>query len=167
MLYKALIDRIFGNNFPANAENATSKGATSVVSWKRYPNLAEWLVKFLKLDVSTSWRSLNARSPGEPHTEVIFLVLEITHRAGPPPGYHELARSAIIRYLGSSIWLIRTMAARAFASVVQERDGIQELRLLYDTSCLSQNELHGRLLAVKQIIDALLAYETIPTGEYA
>ncbi|KAI9792195.1 MAG: hypothetical protein M1816_002735 [Peltula sp. TS41687] len=160
MLYKALIDRIFGNNVPEGAEAGHLTKSTSRMSYGRAPEIAELLPRLLRTD-----SSLNEADPVDPASslsvEAIFPALELFRRAGPPPGRYDLARDAITYHLGSQVWLVRAMAARTFNSFVQDRDGIEEINRLFQSSYLSHNELHGRLLAVKYILETILVDDDV------
>lgn len=165
MLYKALIGRMFGNNTPEVAETGHSTSSIARMSYDKVPELAGLLPRLLKLGSSISQDDSIGPAPGL-SVEAIFPALELIRRAGPPPGMYDLARGAVAYHLGSKVWLVRAMASRTFSSLAHEEDGVEEISLLFQLSCLSQNELHGRLLAVKHISETILMDAELSTSKF-
>lgn len=164
MLYKALIDRIFGNNAPEGVETGHLTRSTSRMSYDRAPDIVKLLPRLLNTRSSLN-QDGSEGSTSRLSVEAIFPALELFRRAGPPPGRYELARDVVTYHLGSKVWLVRAMAARTFNSLVQDTDGIEEINCLFQSSYLSQNELHGRLLAVKHMLEMILVDDELSSSK--
>ena len=154
MLLRALVDRLFGTN-ESTKQEVDGPTQSSKLSWDRYPQLPFLLISMLEPGKTES------NGPGlavssEHSTESIHAVLpalEIVRRAGVPNKHGQIFRSLINLHMASRIWHVRHLAARAFLTLVNANQWVVEALRLLQPTWKSQNELHGRLLAVKYCLD--------------
>ncbi|AET38397.1 tRNA methylation protein TRM732 Ecym_2688 [Eremothecium cymbalariae DBVPG len=157
MLFTALQNRLFGK---------IGKNTSARLFFTRYKGIREILLKKLQESVDITSRPSTSRSitstvnslivqSEQSEIESIFLVLTTLSRLKPTPGYDGLDafKLEILKCLENRNWKIREMAARALPALIEEPYQ-QSLSLLDNRKCSvrHQNRLHGRLLAVKQLV---------------
>ncbi|KAG0637894.1 putative death-receptor fusion protein-domain-containing protein [Tuber brumale] len=136
MLFTALVNRIFGKRMT---------GTVGIKDFlERYPEVASVLL-----------RSLNGESDTK-CVEQLYPALSLIARLQPSEGFDASAiEPAVIRCLSSRFWKIRAMAARSYSTLVSARHVIEVIdKLLRDAGeSRKQNFVHGRLCAVKVLLD--------------
>ncbi|CDO92434.1 unnamed protein product [Kluyveromyces dobzhanskii CBS 2104] len=155
MLFTALQNRLFGK---------AGRTMSARLFFTRFKGIREVLLESLKNSINSAALIPNIRESSEnfepereenANIESIFLVFTILGRLKPTLMYDGLDEfeSEIIKGLECPNWKIRELAARTFASSVQDpKKRILELlgHLVGDSRC--QNRMHGYLLAVKEAI---------------
>lgn len=167
MLYKALIDRIFGTSEPDTSGNYSQTKHLSKFSWGKYPKLARILIKLLERGLPTNRHTSGAQKESHARTssvEIVFPALEIVRRAGPPPGQHDSVYRVVFKHLSSNIWLVRAMAGRTLCVITAERNLLEQISLLLGRPQESQNLLHGTLLTAKNMVQRLVQLSTFSSG---
>lgn len=137
MLFRSLIDRLLGSFELNNLSNEyTSK--SSRLSYKRYPGILDMMQSILKSSLERLDRAA---------TEGLFPVLDLLRRKPPSGPERQVFQRIILRAAGSPQWHVRTMAARAFASLGEADTALQQsLEIIFRDGNLSHNVVHGRLL---------------------
>ena len=116
ILIRSLIDCIFGTNESKSSMEIGWDGETTRIPWHKYEGLPDVLVKLLKMGQTPSTGLLGE---GKDTAQAIFPALDIIRRAGPPEGYMDELYDAVAWYLGSNLWHVREMAARALCSFLK------------------------------------------------
>ena len=153
MLFRALLDRLFGTN---DSQNWTEEAdyRTARFSYDKFPNLLGIVERLLHRKVSPSANlpdSLNS-SMGGISPEAVFPALHILQRAPPPPEQIATFRNLTLELLSSPQWHVRDMAARTYARLVAKDPPEQTIQTLLEVDLTRHNRLHGNLLAVQHII---------------
>ncbi|KAI9815450.1 MAG: hypothetical protein M1827_002584 [Pycnora praestabilis] len=152
MLFRALMDRIFGTNQIFAAEDSSSGKKASKFSPDRYPTLNGLIATMLeRSDPATFAPCPDGRMSVDRSSalvEAIFPALEIAQRVGLV-GENSQIRPLILRQLANENWLVRTMAARTASSMIPVKGVKDEMAQLFDEELLPHNLLHGRLLYIK------------------
>ena len=139
MLLRSLINRLLGAQGVEDEVNSYIS-LSSKLNYQHYPGLLMLMQTMLESIQEGSERII---------TEAIFPVLDLLRRAPPPSVERERFQKLVLKASSSSKWHVRTMAARAFASIaVGYASSDQVLESLLWTQDLSENVLHGRLLCV-------------------
>lgn len=129
-------------------------GKAAKIHYRRYPVLPVVLLNLLR-----SGRGAMEPSTGTIAAEAVFPALDIIRRAGPPETTRDELYHLISEYLGSSVWHVREMAARALCSFLLHQEWVQALRGIIKTAGESRasqaNRLHGVLLTIKYVFDRL------------
>lgn len=136
MLFTALVNRLFGKRMTGTIEIRDFL--------ERYPEVASVLL-----------RSLNGE-PGIEGVEQLYPALSLIARLEPSEEFDVGAiEPAVMRCLSSRFWKIREMAARSYSTLVSARHVIEVIdQLLGDAEeSKKQNFVHGRLCAVKALLD--------------
>ncbi|KAI9795321.1 MAG: hypothetical protein M1833_007233 [Piccolia ochrophora] len=155
MLFRALIDRIFGTNEAENMTKPTQQLQSSRMSYARFPNLADLLLELLDAHEEAATAD-NQSHASDSIVESVFPSLEILKRAQPPGEIYQKVQSQIVHHLGSKVWLVRDMSARAYASLVPPKDASEHIRFLLEHQATAQNLCHGILVAVMHICKSTL-----------
>jgi len=136
MLFTALVNRLFGKRMT---------GTIGIKDFfERCPEVASVLL-----------RSLNGES-GVEGVEQLYPALSLIARLEPSEGFDVSGiEPAVMRCLSSRFWKIREMAARSYSTLVSARHMIEVIdQLLRDAEeSQKQNFVHGRLCAVKALLD--------------
>lgn len=117
------------------------------LSYSKYPSLPGVLLSLLK----TGEESLELSSQSG-KAEAVFPALDIIRRAGPPEQHREELYGYVEEYLGSHLWHVREIAARALCSFLLRDGWVAALREVLSRSRDGANRLHGALLAVKFVL---------------
>ncbi|CUS11994.1 unnamed protein product [Tuber aestivum] len=136
MLFTALVNRLFGKRMTGTLEIRDFH--------QRYPEVAAVLL-----------RSLNGES-GVESVEQLYPALSLIARLGPSDGFDVGGiEPAVMRCLSSRFWKIREMAARSYSTLVSAGHVIEVIdQLLQDAEkSRKQNFVHGRLCAIKALLD--------------
>lgn len=99
-------------------------------------------------------------STGTIAAESVFPALDIIRRAGPPEELRDELFSLVAEYLGSSVWHVRDMAARALCSFMLHGGWIDALTAVVygqdqGVALKRSNNLHGALLTIKFVFERL------------
>lgn len=161
MLFRALIDRLFGTNDRPNGKEAPNQSASFKLPYDKYPNLEPLIVRLLGghslVDASKQPHDLDL-SASVP-AELVFPALDILRRAGRPNQENTIIDRLVFIHLGSKIWNVRELAARTFCSVAPERQYITILAELLKPYRRSGNSWHGVLLTMKFSVEMHFRYE--------
>ena len=145
MLFRALVDRIFGTNDSRGTVAHADPQRSSRISYADYPNLSESVMRLLCID--------GERESSSPVTiELVFPALDIILRASPPQHLQNLIRKAVFDHLGSKVWHVRDLASRAYTSLVSAAEACGEIRSLLQYPGKDQNFVHGALLSIKNLM---------------
>ena len=132
-------------------------------------NLVEFLLNRVDLSVETEpvvLRDLetkdlpNARrdfSGPSIATESVFAGLDLISRLEVDPSHLGFAKALVLPLTGSRFWQVREQAARIYASWIPTWDAVATIGSLLShvTDDSSQNEIHGRLMCVRHILQRL------------
>ncbi|KAF2400727.1 hypothetical protein EJ06DRAFT_529838 [Trichodelitschia bisporula] len=163
MLFRALVDRLFGSTESQNlGVYGQNKGLR--VAYDDYPNLLAIVIGLLSVDT-------NSLRTSDAAFESVFPALKIIQRLPPPSNHRAKIVELVLELCNSTHWHIRDMAARTYCGLVPASEAEDAL-----TECLRclgvwQNQLHGRLLCVYYVVKALLAerpnrYQDILSNTY-
>ncbi|CAZ84999.1 unnamed protein product [Tuber melanosporum] len=136
MLFTALVNRLFGKRMTGTIEIKDFL--------ERYPAVTSVLLQ-----------SLNGESDIK-SVEQLYPALSLIARLEPSEGFDANAiEPAVMRCLSSRFWKIREMAARSYSTLVSAQHLIEVIdQLLRDAGeSRRQNFVHGRLCAVKALLD--------------
>ncbi|KAL2752691.1 hypothetical protein ACRALDRAFT_1077852 [Sodiomyces alcalophilus JCM 7366] len=154
LLLRSLIDNLLGTHESKSMMDAGWDGKAAKIHYRRYPVLPVVLLNLLR-----SGRGAMEPSTGTIAAEAVFPALDIIRRAGPPETARDELYHLISEYLGSSVWHVREMAARALCSFLLHDDWVQALRGIVNARGESRaslaNRLHGVLLTIKYVFDRL------------
>ncbi|KAF2763505.1 hypothetical protein EJ05DRAFT_41398 [Pseudovirgaria hyperparasitica] len=151
MLFRALIDRLLGNDDQGESLVSTKY---SKLSYEKYPGLLDTLLRSLRPKLESSPDAGYPQAPATAviQTEAVFPALQILQRAPPPASYVAEFRKLMFDLICSPSWHIRDMAAKTLARTFDPT----ELQMTYESIALgaytSQNDLHGRLLTLKYAV---------------
>ena len=92
--------------------------------------------------------------------DAVFPALDIIRRAGPPDEFRDDLYEQIVKYLHSSVWHVREMAARTLCSCLLHDGWIEAIKEIVqgaqsDSSKNRLNSLHGCLLVLRFTIEKL------------
>ncbi len=118
------------------------------ISYARHPSLPDILLDLLKSGMDVSDVESQQRA-----AESVFPALDLIRRAGPPESHRDELYSCVVEYLGSHLWHVREMAARAVCSFVVRGEWAAALADLLDAARTSSNRLHGTFLATKNVLE--------------
>jgi hypothetical protein len=144
MLFRALIDRLLGNNDYNSSIQTTN---VSRMSWTSTRGLEKSMFNLLDKPVT------NMYSPAEA-VESVFPALNIIQRVPPPESLRPKIRDIVLRLSQSSHWHVRDMAARTYSGLISGNDTYHTIHTLLH-ECIdmkSQNKLHGRLLCIYYLL---------------
>ncbi|CAI4035727.1 hypothetical protein SMKI_13G3780 [Saccharomyces mikatae IFO 1815] len=145
MLFTSLQNRIFGK---------VGRSVSAKLFFTKYSGLRRLLLDILNNSVA----QCSGGGKEIYQIESIFLVLNVLLRLRPTPGYTGLEEFNISVYkcLSNENWKIRDMASRVLYSLSENFE--EETRKLLDLSSIEkQNQLHGHLLALQQIVPRYLS----------
>ncbi|KAI9804076.1 MAG: hypothetical protein M1825_001477 [Sarcosagium campestre] len=144
MLFRALVDRIFGSNegrdFASTDSNISGKVSTTT-----HPKLLPIVIKLLASQALTEVKE-------HASVEVVFPALEILRRAPPPPEQCDAVLRAVRIHMSSRVWAVRAMSARVYALLTRTEEAFKSLQELLNCKESDLNSLHGRLIAVQNMI---------------
>ncbi|CAM1505583.1 Fc.00g112200.m01.CDS01 [Cosmosporella sp. VM-42] len=157
ILLRSLIDCLFGSHESKSTMEAGWDGRANRISYHRYPSLPNTLLNLLKSghDVMVPTASI-----GSAAAESVFPALDIIRRAGPPELLRDELQGHIAKYLGSSVWHVREIAARTLCSCLLHEMWLDDISRLA-TEAISKpgstvlNSVHGALLAMRYLIERL------------
>jgi len=161
MLFRALIDRLFGTNDRPNGNESPNRTTSFKLSYDKYPTLPSLLVRLLggHLLVDASKQQHNIDLSSSVPAQFVFPALDILRRAGRPPKEGKIIDRLILIHLGSKIWYIRELAARTICSLASERQYISILTELLRPYYRTSNRWHGVLLTTKFLVKMHFRYE--------
>ncbi|KAM0284815.1 hypothetical protein ACHAQH_001735 [Verticillium albo-atrum] len=155
LLLRSLIDNLFGTNESKALIEAGWDGRASRVHYHKYP-----IIPVVLLNLLRSGQEVMKPSTGTIAAESVFPALDIIRRAGPPEDLREELYGLVTEYLGSPVWHVREMTARALCSFLLHDDWLQSVQELAKgpdgRGVLTQaNRLHGVLLTIKYVVEKL------------
>lgn len=159
MLFKALVRRLNGGTDTSSTKVSSSHRRSSHLAYQTYSTLPELVLRLLSDGDQTQPGTFdsNVRKSGiistTVNTQKVFAALEVIERFGIPAKYNIDVRAAIWRYAQSSDWSIREKAAKTLSLVIEDQDLEGECTSLLLPQWKSQNELHGRLLCLRFMLD--------------
>lgn len=161
MLFRALLDRLFGSSDSQNWSE--QEQPTARFSYDNHPSLLDVLVKLLEPDRSLGDMNHQLSTPKRiEHSssivvESVFPAMQILQRAPPPADRRLGIRELVLHLIESPHWHVRDMAARTFSRLVDASQSVSTISALIDrTSHRGHNALHGRLLCVLYMVTAQL-----------
>lgn len=155
MLFRALVDRIFGTNDRPNGNEAPNQSTSLRLPYDKYPTLAPLLVRLLggRSLVHSSKQQHDIDLSASVPAELVFPALDILRRAGRPNHEDTTIDRLVFIHLGSKIWNIRELAARTFCSLASETQYISILAELLKPYHRTSNRWHGVLLTMKFLVE--------------
>ena len=152
---RSLIDYLFGTHESKAMIEVGWDGKANRIPYHKYPDLP-----MVILDLLESGTQLMAANPGTTvAAESVFPALDIIRRAGPPDLLREEIQEHVSKYLASSVWHVREMAARTLCSCLLHERWLAILKKLLHSAVQpvhsGQNHVHGVLLAMKSVIERL------------
>ncbi|KZF21661.1 hypothetical protein L228DRAFT_283801 [Xylona heveae TC161] len=148
MLFRAIIDRLFGTSEGWDQIDSEQTSRLSKLSYHSYPNLPRILIKLLE-QRSAAQASENSGAS----VEGVFPALEIIRRAGAPKNEANLIRELIWNHMGSKLWHVREMAAQTYCSLIEAGQHLETIEGLLEKPFEDQNAVHGRLTCVRNIVE--------------
>ena len=159
MLMKALITRMNdGTNILSSKAPSSSRRCSSPI-YHKYPNVPELILRLLThndaVDSEGLHQGVTLPEKLVSQAQHVFPALEIIEQSGIPKQYHAEIRKASWNHLEGPVWAIRDKAAKAL-SYLPKSDAIEsEVKHCLQSSCSSQNSLHGRLLYLRYLTTRL------------
>jgi len=150
MLFRALIDRLLGNNDVKDWTDEAPSVKTSRISYEIHGSLLEIFTKLLQ-PKSTDLKMLPSSA-----IEGVFPALQILQRAPPSPQAASGLLPLALQLTDSSHWHLRDMAARTYARLISPNDYAKAVEDIRGITFSNHNQLHGALLCVHYLIKAEL-----------
>ncbi|WEW57008.1 hypothetical protein PRK78_002467 [Emydomyces testavorans] len=164
MLFRALINRMSCPTPESRRGVFTMPGSESnhTVPFEKYRGLVPLLSKLLDTPLSEA-QSRELEASGESDlsilTERVFPALELIGNKAPslPSSEDEILRRLALSHLSSPVWGIRDHSARTYVSLVKRTELLQTAQefLVSGTQPQTPNEVHGRLLCMKYLLQKL------------
>lgn len=133
MLFRALLDRIFGNH-DMNTVQATKL------------RLGQTSDRLIAIAVDLLSHASHTENPSAVKAEGTFPALQLLRRLSSTVEYGSEVIQAVERVLRSSQWHIRDLAAQTLAVITPAAQTLQTFEGLLDATTKDQNALHGALL---------------------
>lgn len=135
-------------------------GRSIRISYDRYKNLPDLLLRLLSLDIGDG---VDAKE--------VFPALEFVRRVGPPEKdrtqFREKFFGHIIKHLNCPTWDVRDLAARTACTFLLDDDWKLTIINLLNSNPDSTNWLHGVLLLIKYLLNNRLALDRpTSTGKF-
>ncbi|KAF9875574.1 hypothetical protein CkaCkLH20_06955 [Colletotrichum karsti] len=156
LFLRSLLDNLFGTNESKATLEAGWDGRSTRLQYHKYPILPNVLLNLLR-----SGREVMKPSTSTIAAESVFPALDIIRRAGPPEASRDELYGLVVGYLGSPVWHVREMAARALCSfLLRDDDWVTAAEKIIQDSLASgssnlNNRLHGSLLTIKAVFERL------------
>ncbi|KAF4824014.1 hypotheticall protein [Colletotrichum tropicale] len=156
LFLRSLLDNLFGTNESKATLEAGWDGRTTRLQYHKYPILPDVLLNLLR-----SGREVMKPSTSTIAAESVFPALDIIRRAGPPDTSRDELYGLVTGYLGSPVWHVREMAARALCSfLLRDDDWVNAAEKIITDAVASDvsnrnNRLHGSLLTLKAVFERL------------
>ncbi|KAL9077573.1 MAG: hypothetical protein Q9157_003325 [Trypethelium eluteriae] len=163
MLFRALIDRLLGTN-ESQLPDEPIVASHSRISFGKYPKVLDIILRFLKASHATLAAGHDLATGQywqQGTTENVFPVFYILQRALPPRNHVVEIQNLVLSLTASPQWIVRDMAARTFAALVATNTSVDTLQSVLMPPIVSQNSLHGRLLAAKYTIRTRLYFAAL------
>jgi hypothetical protein len=157
LLLRSLIDCLFGTSESKVITEAGWDGRSIKLSYDKYPALPELLLKLLDTQISSS-DALSTPTIGA--VESVFPALDIIRRAGPPDVNRDEIYRRVSIHLGSKVWHVREIAARAICTLLLHDQWLSAVDELLKTCNGSVNRIHGVLMAVKFFLERRLSLDS-------
>ncbi|KAL7269129.1 hypothetical protein RUND412_008219 [Rhizina undulata] len=149
MLFTALLNRLFGTRKSRNDFVYTAESWSTRNFFEKYPAVRNVLIKSLKEKV------VGLGEDDATSIELLYPALSLLARLDVSPDYPEMQEfePPITTCLSSRIWKVREMAAKAYVTLVSAADCVPRIEDFLKTSTEKQNLLHGRLCAVRVLLE--------------
>ena len=134
----------------------------SRISFDKYPKLLHVILNLLEAGQDSL---IIVNKPKQGATESVFPVLYILQKVLPPRQYFAKVTDLVLSITASPQWIVRDMAARTFAALIASTDASDTVRRVLEPPISNQNNLHGRLLAIKHTIRTRLHFAG-PTSQH-
>ena len=161
MLFRSLIDRLFGTSDRPNGKETSNQSNSFRLSYEKYPTLQPLLFRLLAGDLlgNASNQQDNVDLSSSVPAELVFPALDILRRSGRPATGSEIVDRLVFEHLGSKIWNVRELAARTFCCLASQRQYISILAKLMKPYRRTSNRWHGILLTMKLLVAMHFRYE--------
>ncbi|KAA8564146.1 hypothetical protein EYC84_012123 [Monilinia fructicola] len=159
LLLRSLIDCLFGTNENKASIEAGWDGRSTKLSYEKYPELPEILLKLL--DQETSGIE-DTNTPAIGSIESVFPALDIIRRAGPPIMLRKEIKEKVSLHLGSKFWHTRELAARTMCTFMLNDGWLLDLENLLKISDPSLNYTHGVLMTINFVLERRLSVFSSP-----
>lgn len=152
MLFTALTNRLFGTKRSRNEYLFTASAFTTKSFFEKYPSVRGVLLANLTEKVR------DLEHGGSAAVEMVYPALSLIARLDAAPDYQGMEdfRALIEECMGSRIWKVREMSARAFATLVTPKECLDVIEKLLQVSDARRNRLHGNLCAVRALMERRL-----------
>ncbi|KAF2497326.1 hypothetical protein BU16DRAFT_505602 [Lophium mytilinum] len=152
MLFKALIERLLGTG-DTQRWNEKQLTRTSRLSYDRFPNLLDILVRLITLEKSSNdaaeASSIVSSGRTDQGMEVVFPALQILQQAPAPSAKDGQIRLLVFKLTETPHWYIRDMAARTWVSGLCSHDILDRIQALLVQPSVGQHAIHGKLLCLR------------------
>lgn len=164
LLLRSLIDCLFGTNENKASIEAGWDGRSTKLSYEKYPELPEILLKLL--DQETSGIE-DTNTPAIGSIESVFPALDIIRRAGPPIMLRKEIKEKVSLHLGSKFWHTRELAARTMCTFMLNDGWLLDLENLLKISDPSLNYTHGVLMTINFVLERRLSVFSSPPSKFS
>jgi hypothetical protein len=152
---RSLFDFLLGSHESKSLIEAGWDGKTMRIYYQKYPQLPNVILGLLEAGPSVMEATTITTS-----AESVFPALDIIRRAGPPNELRDELHGKIVRYLDSSVWHVREIAARTLCSCLLHEGWLEAVEKVLKDAQANQgngrrNCLHGALLLLKYMIEKL------------
>jgi len=144
LLLRSVVDCLFGTGESRENLEAGWDGRTPRISYAKYPGLPAVLLTLLQSGTDAGEVKSQQRA-----AESVFPALDVIRRAGPPEALRGELFRCVTYHLGSHLWHVREMAARAACSFLLTEEWGEALGELLKGAYSHQNELHGVLVTAR------------------
>lgn len=142
MVFTALLNRLFGARRGRNEHSAFDTRGF----FERYPSVRGVLLEGLR-------ERVGGLDGGLGGVEMVYPALSLVARLDYAQGYDVGEFEEVVgRCMGSRVWKVREMAARAYVALVGGCEGVVE-RLVEEVRGAGQNRVHGGLCAVRALLE--------------
>lgn len=143
MLFRILLDRLFGNYTANNLDKIVN---TSISALSKVPHLGQLALDLLANSLRTSEETSSIDAEG------VFPALQVLQRLARTNALPEQAEDTVTRYLQSTQWQLRDQAARTLAVLITPSKRSGTISTTLRTHSRGQNHHHGCLLLCKHLL---------------
>ncbi|TGZ77092.1 hypothetical protein EX30DRAFT_335894 [Ascodesmis nigricans] len=159
MLFTALTNRLFGTRKSRNDYTFTAASFTTKSFFEKFPTARDVLLQNLKDKVPDLEENAVA-------VEMVYPALSLLARLDTAPDYSmEDFRPLVKKCMKSRIWKVREMSARAFTALVKPKEVVDTVGELLESKEAGQNGLHGRLCAVRALMERRVLQAVAELGQ--
>ena len=148
MLIRSLVNRLLGSH-EIDTDTTIHLSKPFRLSYERFPGLMELVID--NLQGTSNERAVN-------DTEAYFPFLDLLRRASPPREQQHKVAPLVLTAASSPHWHVRTIACRAYASLVDPQDYPADVFSSLIIPLSSQNDqMHGRLMCALAVSERFLS----------